>query len=305
MNEDPSVGRFLESLAQAGGYLQTLVPIDGLSQEVAYEAAQHAVMLGYATTPARTGANGLPSTLFDVRMTPAGKDHLQQHRRTSPHLVHSTAGPGEGLDSSPEARTARRIQFIKAVYEESNGSQASVMDGFDLGSRLGWPYPETDDVMQYWEAEHLIEFVAEEGAIVITHRGIVEVEGARDNPSRRTQHFPPFSVVIHGDVTNSPMQIGTIDSTQTVITQPGMDTQLVLAFLDAVQAATAQSPVPGTSGADVGEMIEQVRSQLERPEPNRPMVKATVGALRDIALGMTAIGGWELAGELAHKLAGV
>ncbi|MGH8994439.1 MAG: hypothetical protein ACRDYB_00110 [Acidimicrobiales bacterium] len=304
MNEDPAVGRFLESLAQAGGYLQTLVPIDGLSPEAAYAAAQRTVMLGYATTPARTGANGLPSTLFDVRITSAGKDHLQQHRRTSPHLIDPTARPGEGLHSSLEARTARRIQFIKAVYEDSNGSEANVTDGFDLGSRLGWPYRETNDIMQYWEAEHLIKFVAEEGAIVITHRGIVELEGARDNPYRRTQHFPPFSVVIHGDVTNSPMQIGTIDSTQTVFSQVGMDAELVLAFLDAVQAATVQSPVPGTSGADVGEMIEQVRSQLERPEPNRSMVKATVGALREIALGMAAIGGWELAVELAHKLGG-
>jgi hypothetical protein len=303
MNEDPSVERFLESLAQAGGYLQTLVPIDGLSPEAAYQAAQRAVMLGFATAPARAGADGLPSALFDVRITPAGIDHLQQYRRTSPHLVDPTAGP-EGLDSSLEARTARRIQFIKAVYEESNGSEASVMDGFDLGSKLGWPYRETNDVMQYWEAEHLIKFVAEEGAIVITHRGIVELEGARNNPSLRTQHFPPFSVTIHGDVTNSPMQIGTMGSSQTVITQAEMDTDLILAFLDAMQAATAQSSVPGTSSTDVGEMIEQVRSQLARPEPNSHMVKATVGGLRDIALGMTAIGGWELAAELAHKLVG-
>jgi hypothetical protein len=170
MNEDPSVGRFLESLAQAGGYLQTLVPIDGLSQRDAYEAAQRAVMLGYATTPARTGANGLPITLLDVRMTPTGREHLEQHRRTSPHLVHSTAGPGEGLDSSPESRTARRIQFIKAVYEESHGSQASMMDGFKLGSRLGWPDQETNDVMQYWEAEHLIEFVAVLSASLVEHQ---------------------------------------------------------------------------------------------------------------------------------------
>lgn len=303
VHEDPSVGRFLESLAQGGGYLQTLVPIDGLSPELVFEAAQRAVVLGYATTPARTGATGLPSTMFDVRITSAGREHLQRHRRTSPHLVDPQAGPAEH-DFSFESRTARRIQFIKAVYEESNGSEASVMDGFDLGSRFGWSYRETNDVMQYWEGERLIKFVAEKGAIVITHRGIVEVEGARDHPSQRTRHFPPFSVVIHGDVTDSQMQIVTIDSTQTLITQAGIDTELISAFLDAMLAATAQSPVPDASDADIGEMIEQVRSQLERPQPNRHMIKATLGALRDIAFGMAAIGGWELAAELAHKLGG-
>jgi hypothetical protein len=45
-----------------------------------------------------------------------------------------------------------------------------MMDGFKLGSRLGWPDQETNDVMQYWEAEHLIEFVAVLSASLVEHQ---------------------------------------------------------------------------------------------------------------------------------------
>jgi hypothetical protein len=290
-------------LEQRGGYLQTLVPIDDLSPETAYEAAQRAAMLGFATTPARSGANGLPINLFDVRITPAGQRHLQQHRRTSPHLVIPAAPPAQHLDTSLAARTARRNQFMTTVYEESECSESNVMNGFSIGTGLGWPYQETSDVMQYWEGERLIHFVAEEGAIVITHRGIVEVEGARNNPAQPTQHFPPYSVIFQGDVTNSPVQIGTVDSTQTVITKTGMSDELLTEFLAAVEAAMALAPLTQTANSDVAEMIGEVRAQLERPEPNTAWIKAPVNAPREITIGMAASGGWALAVELAHKLA--
>ncbi len=155
--------------------------------------------------------------------------------------------------------------------------------------------------MQYWEGEGLIRFVAEEGAIAITHRGIVEVEGAWHNPAQPTQHFPPFSVIFQGDV-NSPVQIGTVGSSQTVVTEVDIDTELISAFLAAIQAAMNQTQPTGTHNGDVAEMIEQVQMQLERPEPNRAWIRGTVNTLREITIGMTASGGWALAVELAHKL---
>lgn len=40
------------------------------------------------------------------------------------------------------------------------------------------------------------------------------MEAALRAPDEPTEHFPPISLVIHGDVTNSQIQFGTSDSQQ-------------------------------------------------------------------------------------------
>jgi hypothetical protein len=77
----------------------------------------------------------------------------------------------------------------------------------------------------------------------------------------------------------------------------------VAEFLTALRAALAAEPLtnPGES-AEVKEMIALVEAERTRSEPNRKLATTLTSALRDIALGMAASGGWAGAVALAHQL---
>ena len=81
----------------------------------------------------------------------------------------------------------KRFDFLKKVYEVTGGDENVWPDMWEIGSELGYDRELTEKIAQYLDGEWLIEFKAIGGGIKITHRGIVEMEAALENPDRRTQ----------------------------------------------------------------------------------------------------------------------
>lgn len=302
---DLGVGRLLEALDRLGGFSELLPPIEGVSSEETFLAADRAERRRYIEGTITRNAAGQLSVIFDVRVTASGTAQLQYHRRMMAHRSEEASAMPD-LDKSTHARRLRRTMFMRAVYDATGGSEVRFIDGLSLGDGLGWPRPETDDVMRYWEGEGLIRYVTEEGAIAITHKGVVEIEEALGQPERATPHFAPNTIVIYGDVHGSQIQAGSPGSFQTVtgdVGTAGTSEDVVAEFLTVLRAALVAEPLadPGEN-AEVEEMIVLVEAERARPEPNRKVAATLTGVLRDIALGMTASGGWAGAVALAHQL---
>lgn len=302
MLDDVGLGRLLEAVDRLGGFSQLLPPIDGLSPEEVFAAADRAERRGHIEGRPVRSAGGQLIMITDVRLTPSGSTYLQQHRREMSHAPVSTSTSCD-LDTSTEARRRRRTQFIQAVYDETGASESTFIDGPRLGDRLGLPRSETDNVMQYWEGEGLIHYVTEEGAIGITHRGVVEFEQAQEDPAVATAHFAPNTIIVYGDVHGSQLQAGSSGASQTLTSKAGTSDEMVSDFLAAMRAAILTDPLPDPAdNAQVEEMIALVEVERSQPQPNRRLASATTGALRDVALGMAASGGWTAAVALAHQL---
>lgn len=305
MTEDLYVGRLLEALDRLGGFSEMLPSVEGVSPEDLFEAADRAERRGYIDGRVTRNAAGQLSVIFNVRVTASGSAQLQHHRRTTTHRSKEPAATPEDLGSTP-ARRLRRTMFMRAVYEATGSSEVHFVDGPSLGDTFSWPRSETDDIMRYWEGEGLIRYVTEEGAIAITHKGVVEIEEALAQPERATPHFAPNTIVIYGDVHGSQIQAGSPGSPQALTGDIGTAStsgDVVAEFLIALRAALAAEPLtdPGES-AEVEEMIDLVEAERNRPGPNRKLAATVTSALRDIALGMAASGGWAGAVALAHQL---
>lgn len=110
-----------------------------------------------------------------------------------------------------ERRRANRFRFIRALYEETDGSTVVPVDSSALAADLAIDEADADAIVTYLSNEGLLRVVGVSGlssAIMLTHQGLVEFEESYQKPGQPTQHFPAWQQVIniHGDVTES--QIG-------------------------------------------------------------------------------------------------
>ena len=75
-----------------------------------------------------------------------------------------------------ERKREQRSQYLKKLYERTNGSERVIVDRYELGGELGFDVGTTDDVVDYLRGEGFVKSMSLGGDISITHRGIVEVE---------------------------------------------------------------------------------------------------------------------------------
>jgi hypothetical protein len=107
-----------------------------------------------------------------------------------------------------------RLRFIRRLYEKTDGSTfASAISG-EIGHELGWSDERTDRAVEYLVGHGLAKYVSLGGHISLKHAGVLEVEGAWNNPDQPTAHFPPANIILVGEMHGSQIQQGTIHSQQ-------------------------------------------------------------------------------------------
>lgn len=113
----------------------------------------------------------------------------------------------------PEQKRARRLIFMERLFRLTDGESTERVQLDELRQSLGWSRDDYARVLDYLMNEDLVD-VPVSGFLSLTHPAVVEMEEAMMEPDQPTEHFPPISVVVHGDVTNSQIQVGTRESQQ-------------------------------------------------------------------------------------------
>lgn len=158
-------------------------------------------------------AGGHLSSVWDVRVTGRGHADLIEFRRRHRGQDHAV----ERIVATPlEGKRKRRLEFMNALYELTNGSRTASVNMWALGEQLGWERSAVDGTVEYLEGEGLLEFVALGGELVITHLGVLEVEQALGEPDQGTEHFPPFNFIHVGSMVGSVIQQSSPGATQQV-----------------------------------------------------------------------------------------
>ena len=98
-----------------------------------------------------------------------------------------------------EELKAKRFQFLKKLYDKSDGDTLKICDIYSLGETLGFDKKTNDKITQYLIHEGLIKWELK-GAVSITHAGLCEVEEALSNPDKSTEHFPPVNIISIGSI---------------------------------------------------------------------------------------------------------
>lgn len=192
----------------------------------------------------------------------------------------------------------KRFEFLRHLYDVSEGNTTRAFGEVDLGADLGLTWQEARGIAGYLGDEGLTramyKAVATKGdkigipqsMIAITHQGIKEVEVALGSPEKPTQYFPPVNVIM-GGVHNSVIQQGTVSSEQSVIVN-GASLVDLAAFLDRVDAEAQSLKLAARDLTDLKAEVATIRAQLTSSRPKASVVKACLDSIRPIL--ETAIG---------------
>lgn len=104
-----------------------------------------------------------------------------------------------------EEKKKQRYQFLKKLYDKTNGSENIYVTSEEITDGLNINKEAISNIIDYLIEEHLIAIPAF-GVISITHYGICEVEAAESNPNKPTEHFLPLNIISIGNMTNSQIQ---------------------------------------------------------------------------------------------------
>jgi hypothetical protein len=186
-----------------------------------------------------------------------------------------------------EQRRADRLRVMKLIYEEAGGSQLSTVSGPWLLEASSLDDEVLGDVCKYLIGEHLITGSGLWGhrtpfTIMLTHRGIKEIERSLAAPDRPTEYFPPVNVIsISGTVTGSAIQVSSPGGSQVVVS-PGLDLNQVRTILEQYELIKPDLGLPDDDLAQLAAEMMTVRTQLEAPKPNQRTMLEHLSAAADI-----------------------
>jgi hypothetical protein len=138
-----------------------------------------------------------------------------------------------------EERQKNRWLMLRKVYEKTGGrAEMFNVNMYEVGKELGWERDKTEATYDYLQGEGLLTVRNVGSNIVLTHKGVKEVEQAESNPEKPTLHFPPHIVNnIYGDNIGGDKvmgdKIGTQNNNHTNLSQASQEIKDLLNQLSA------------------------------------------------------------------------
>lgn len=177
---------------------------------------------------------------------------------------------------------ADRLRFLNRIYELSGGDEYIFVNMYELGKELNLERDEVMRIYQYLKGEMLIEARGMGGAIGITHLGVMNVEEALANPNEPTQYFPPANIIlISGNVTNSQIQQGAMESTQSVCFNEQNRKELI-ELIKEIREEIKKGGILEKEKTDVMAEIETLESQLKKEKPNSTILKQSLDFIKRV-----------------------
>jgi hypothetical protein len=183
-----------------------------------------------------------------------------------------------------EARR-KRFQFLKRLYEVTEGNRLVSVNLWELGEELGFSRSETDRIDEFLNGEGLIKHIAMGGTVSITHQGVVEVENALSKPDEPTTYFPPVNYIHVQNMIGSQIQQGTNQSSQ-VLTYNNNDIDSILKFVADLKSQLPELKLNAEVQAEVESDISTIESQAKSPRPKFAVIKECLSSVRTVLEGI-------------------
>jgi hypothetical protein len=198
---------------------------------------------------------------------------------------------------------AQRFAYLRAVYDETDGTADRMVQMNEIGGTLGLDDELTDKIVNYLIGENLLEWAALGGLIELTHWGLKEVEEVLSAPQQPTEHFLPLVVAENvlqiGSMTNSQVQQRTSGSIQTLTS---VDVDGLGALLTELRARIAELDLREEERAEVEADLTTIDAQLGSPQPKAAILRESLASVRSIVEGAVGGGLVMASPQLMHTL---
>lgn len=192
---------------------------------------------------------------------------------------------------SIERNKQLRSEFMSWLYNVTDGNNTHIVDEAQFLSRSDASEGELENAIRHLEGEVLVRPFWSgggglPGGVQITSSGSREVERAKSEPDRPTQHFYPMTNItnIHGNVSGSPIQQGSPGATQTV-TFTGDQQQQVADFSKAVRDALPDLELDPLAAERTAQDLDFLDRELASPQPRENLLNSIGSSVRRVVEG--------------------
>ncbi|MGI8682343.1 MAG: hypothetical protein ACR2JO_09525 [Mycobacteriales bacterium] len=185
-----------------------------------------------------------------------------------------------------------RTEFVNWLYDATDGNETDIVNEAQFLAETGTVEGELENVIRYLEGEGLVRPFWSgggplPGGVQITQAGAVEVEQAKSEPNRPTQHFAPMVNVttIRGNVSGSQFQQGSPGATQSS-TFTVDQRQQVADFSRAVRDALPTLGLDPATAGRTAQDLDVLDRELASPEPRESILQAMGTSVRKVVEGV-------------------
>lgn len=179
-----------------------------------------------------------------------------------------------------EEKKQHRLIALETIYDLMDGRTDGACDSDEFFAKLetlGVSRNDTEAAMTWLSNEGLAKWVAS-GLIGITHAGVREVEGARDNPTAGTKHFA--STVIHNVNNNFYGTVGGFQQGSNNSMHVAQQFNAPAAIADHFAAIRREvDKLPAEKKTDAIELVDAMEAEAKKPEPKHVIFASYATAL--------------------------
>ena len=183
-----------------------------------------------------------------------------------------------------EEKKIKRLLLLKELYDKSEGSSQTMFKPLSLKN-----YDE--GVILYLVGEGLVSKVPQRTKdsslqYSITHKGVKEIEQARDNPTQPSTYLPAYINVVNiQHMSHSAIQQGTANSSQKFNLTSESNTE-VRKVLDELNEMKNKFEKESEKRKELEAFISTIQTQINSPKPNRTILHATLSEVKNFLLGV-------------------
>jgi hypothetical protein len=179
-----------------------------------------------------------------------------------------------------------RFQFLKKLYEITEGNALCSVNMWELGNELKFTMQTTEPIIQFLVGENLVKYFTLGGNIVITHQGIVQVEKALSDPYKPTIYFPPVNISNVQNMVGSQIQQGTSKSNQTYSSSTS-DYKDFFGFIMELEGKLDGLQLDSSDAQEIGQDVFTIESQIKSSRPKNLIIKKSLKSIKNILEGAT------------------
>lgn len=192
-------------------------------------------------------------------------------------------------------KQAKRYDLLRKLYFEVDGSPNKLIDFPSFAVEQGADRNEVDDTLDYLISEGLLESIADEGLVQLSHRGIVEIEHSITRPDAPTEHFTP-QVIQHFHAPVGAVQ-NAANSTANINQNMGASVSEVFSLLQDLRLKFQE--LPPEKHEDALQLVDGIEAEVKGGNPSVARLKAMYSALSPF---ITDVGANVLAAVIAKQL---
>ncbi|MEM5406018.1 hypothetical protein [Paraburkholderia unamae] len=158
------------------------------------------------------------------------------------------------------SKNNNRALFLNQLYVKGNGSNAALLDMWQIGNELGLSRDETENTVGFLVGEGLAAHRAIGGGIAITHAGVLRAEQATSKPEASTEHLPPVVNILHvQSMVGSQIQQGSNYSTQSQSVSQ-LDVEAIKGLIGKIKEGLVNVDLPAEVKAEADAEIQTVEA---------------------------------------------